>query len=101
MATGTLIYFTKQQKPTQKKKSTVMEWLRKGWPFPGEPAPENPPADASRNLAYLHAAQAALANEQKLTSDMVLIGVLSVRTPEAVWKYAVDRAVALTRREKS
>lgn len=51
MATGSLIYFPKQSKPatsrkskpTDKKKpepkSTVIEWIRRGYTFPGKPAP--------------------------------------------------------------
>lgn len=52
MATGSLIYFPKQatppkSKPTDKKKpepkSTVIEWIRNGYQFPGKPAPSSNP----------------------------------------------------------
>jgi hypothetical protein len=45
MAIGSLIYFPKQSKPTPKtkkkpgQKSTVLEWIRNGYQFPGKPAP--------------------------------------------------------------
>ena len=48
MATGSLVYLPKQatprkSKPTDKKnpepKSTVLEWIRNGYQFPGKPAP--------------------------------------------------------------
>jgi hypothetical protein len=43
MATGSVIYFPKQSKPTGKKhpkeKCTVLEWIRDGYQFPGKPAP--------------------------------------------------------------
>jgi hypothetical protein len=49
-ATGSLLCFPKQSKPTPKPKkkkpepkpeptSTVLEWIRNGYRFPGKPAP--------------------------------------------------------------
>jgi len=43
-APGSVIHFPKQSKPTPKKKKngqkcTVLEWIRKGYQFPGKPAP--------------------------------------------------------------
>lgn len=44
MATGSVIYFPKQSKPAPKKhpkeKCTVLEWIRRGYVFPGKPAPQ-------------------------------------------------------------
>jgi hypothetical protein len=41
---ASVIYFSKQSKPTPKKKkpgqkATVLEWIRNGYQFPGKPAP--------------------------------------------------------------
>ena len=43
-APGSVIHFPKQSKPTPKKKkpgqkSTVLEWIRNGYVFPGKAAP--------------------------------------------------------------
>jgi hypothetical protein len=43
-ATGSVIYFPKQSKPAPKKKNrehkcTVLEWIRRGYTFPGKPLP--------------------------------------------------------------
>jgi len=42
-APGSVIHFPKQSKPAPKKKkpgqkSTVLEWIRNGYQFPGKPA---------------------------------------------------------------
>ena len=45
MATGTLLYFPKQSKPTPKpkkkpgQKCSVLEWICSGYVFPCKPAP--------------------------------------------------------------
>ena len=48
MATGSVILFPKQSKPAPKpqkkkpgKKSTVLEWIRSGYVFPGKPVPSD------------------------------------------------------------